>query len=360
MLRPKRLTVPQPRHDVVAPDNELSQCAGEFVAWTTAVGMSDETARIRRAALARFVAWCDVGSARAMDDVTHELLEGYQGYLAQYRKADGELIAPGTRAARFNPVVAFCRWMARQGKLARDPARRLVLPRAPVRLPSRVPTTREVARIIAQPDVHSLSGIRDRAILETLYATALRRMELVRLGLGDLCSESATMLVRGGKGARDRMVPLGSSAVDWIGRYLSEVRAELVGPHSGEILFLTDFGEPFGKNRLGDLVRRYVVRSGFTGRGACHLFRHACATHMLENGADIRYLQALLGHSQLSTTEIYTRVSIGSLRAVHARTHPGARGPGRRKESGLDRHTASMRKRSKHALRSTGSIARAR
>ena len=324
MLRPKRIG-PAPAVSQPVTQNELEGTADEFVKWTTAVGMSPETARIRRAALTRFVAWCADAGIDDIHGISHRLLEGYQLHLSGVRRRDGQLIAPGTRAAHFNPVVAFGRWIARQGMVEQDPGRRLVLPRAPVRLPSRVPTVREVSRIMAQPDTYSLSGIRDRAILETLYSTALRRMELVRLRLADCDSEAGTVLVRGGKVSRDRRVPLGARATDWIERYLREVRQELLGPRSGDFLFLTDYGEPLEKNRLGDLVRRYVVRAGFAGRGACHLFRHACATHMLENGADIRYIQALLGHSQLSTTEIYTRVSIASLRAVHQRTHPSAR-----------------------------------
>lgn len=322
MLRRKRVTTARISAPTVRAGSPLFDSANEFIEWTTAVGMSGETARIRRAAMERFLAFCEAAKVNDPSGISHQLLEAYQHHLSTFRKRDGVLISAGTRAARFNPVVAFCRWIARQGRVAIDPARRIVLPRAPARLPSRVPTVREMARIIAQPDVHSLSGIRDRAILEMLYGTAIRRMELVRLRLADVSLESETVQVRGGKGVRDRMVPLGSQPAEWIRRYLREVRIELLGLQHADILFLTDFGEPFEKNRLGDLVRRYVTRSGFVGRGACHLFRHACATHMLENGADIRYLQALLGHSQLSTTEIYTRVSIASLRAVHSRTHP--------------------------------------
>jgi integrase/recombinase XerD len=303
----------------------LEESSDAFVAWTIAVGMSPETARIRRAALHRFIEWSAQQGTRNANEITHELLEKYQGSLSLYRKRDGQLIADGTKAARLNPVIAFCRWLARQGFVDRDPARRLVLPRSPRRLPSRVPTVAEMARILRQPDIHSLSGIRDRAILEMLYASGLRRTELARLRIEDVDLESAVVMVRAGKGRRDRNVPIGARAVEWVRRYLAEVRTYLAEPMSGDTLFVTDYGEPFERNRLGDMVRRHVVGSGFGGRGACHLFRHACATHMLENGADIRYIQSMLGHSQVSTTEIYTRVSVATLRHVYERTHPSAR-----------------------------------
>lgn len=181
---------------------------------------------------------------------------------------------------------------------------------------------REVSRILDEPRLNTPAGIRDRALMEMLYSTALRRMELAHLEVSHVNLDALLVFVRSGKGARDRVVPLGARAAHWIRRYLSEVRPLLLAPESSNALFLTDYGEKYLKNRLGDMVRRHVVNSGFPGRGACHLFRHACATHMLDNGADIRFIQAMLGHSQLSTTQIYTQVSIGKLRRVHARTHP--------------------------------------
>jgi integrase-like protein len=161
----------------------------------------------------------------------------------------------------------------------------------------------EVEAILIQPDVTTLSGLRDRAMLETLYSTAIRRMELAQLKIFDLDTRHGTLMVRQGKGGRARMVPVGDRACAWCERYLYEVRPQLVGPVDDVTLFLTDYGEAFEKNRLGDLVKRYIAHAGLSVPGACHLFRHACATHMLENGADIRFIQVLLGHSELSTAD---------------------------------------------------------
>ena len=147
-------------------------------------------------------------------------------------------------------------------------------------------------------------------------------MELTRLRLYDVDTRGGALTVRGGKGGRDRVVPLGERAGVWLDRYLEEVRPLLVTGRDEGVCFLTDFGEPFEKNRLGDLVKGYVERAGLEVVGSCHLFRHAMATHMLENGADIRYIQAILGHNDLDTTAIYTQVSIHKLKAVHATTHP--------------------------------------
>jgi integrase/recombinase XerD len=153
------------------------------------------------------------------------------------------------------------------------------------------------------------------------YSTGIRRLELARLKLYDVDTERGTLMVRQGKGRKDRLVPLGERACRWIDRYVAEVRPQLVREPDHGMLFVTDYGEAFEKNRLGDMVKRYMRLAGFE-HGACHAFRHAMATHMLEGGCDIRYIQAILGHSQLSTTEIYTQVSIGKLKAIHAATHP--------------------------------------
>jgi integrase/recombinase XerD len=180
------------------------------------------------------------------------------------------------------------------------------------------------------PDTRLPAGVRDRAILEVLYSTGIRRMELVRIGLQDLGIEQGTLFIRRGKGGKDRVVPLAARTAAWIERYLSEVRGGLTSLGAGDVLFLTDYGEPFAKNRLGDLVKRHMARGHVTVPGACHALRHACATHMLENGADIRYIQALLGHADLSTTQIYTHVSIEKLKEVHLATHPAAKDTARR------------------------------
>ena len=145
-------------------------------------------------------------------------------------------------------------------------------------------------------------------------------MELATLKTVDVSLDASTVLVRSGKGRRDRVVPLGPTAKRWVERYLRNVRPRLEGGLDRGELFLTEYGEPFRRNRLGDRIRPYLARAGLPG--ACHVFRHACATHMLENGADIRFIQAMLGHSQLSTTEIYTQVSITKLKEIHAATHP--------------------------------------
>ncbi|MCA9326861.1 tyrosine-type recombinase/integrase, partial [Candidatus Saccharibacteria bacterium] len=138
----------------------------------------------------------------------------------------------------------------------------------------------------------------------------------------DVDSHRKTLTVRGGKGNKDRMLPMGERALYWVDKYRLEARQAFLINANEPYLFLTDYGEPWINNRLTDLVKRYFYHAEIDKPGACHLFRHAMATHMLDNGADLRYIQLMLGHSELSTTEVYTHVSIEKLREIHALTHP--------------------------------------
>jgi len=183
----------------------------------------------------------------------------------------------------------------------------------------------EAERIIQQPDVNQAEGLRDRAILETFYSTGMRRMELAHLKVYDLDADRGTLTIRQGKGRKDRVIPIGERAVEWIAKYLRESRPQLeAGGADDGTVFLTHMGEPFDRRQLTALVRGYLIASKVGKTGGCHLFRHTVATLMLENGADIRVIQQMLGHAKLTTTELYTRVSINLLRQVYSATHPGA------------------------------------
>ena len=321
MLRSKRSTpVRTPQADP-SNRNPLHSLKTSFVQWTVAIGLSSQTAGIRKSALDHFIRWCHCHAIESAAQISRGLLEAYQLHLMEYRKANGEPLELSTQATRLNPIKAFCKWLVRNRLVELDVSRELILPKLPRRLPRRIPTVAEVRTIIGSAGTGSPLAIRDRAMMETLYSTGLRRMELANLRIVDVSLEASTVLVRSGKGRRDHLVPLGTAAKAWIEHYLRDIRPQLAaGMDRGE-LFLTDYGEPFRRNRLGDRLRAYVAKAGLPG--ACHIFRHACATHMLENGADIRFIQAILGHSQLSTTEIYTHVSILKLKAIHAATHPG-------------------------------------
>ena len=214
--------------------------------------------------------------------------------------------------------------MTRQNHILHNPASELELPRLPHRLPRNVLTAQEAEQVIAQPDIREPIGLRDRAILEMLYSTGIRRMEVINLKLYDLDLDRGTFLIRQGKGKKDRFVPIGDRAVAWLQKYIREARPQLaIEPDTGT-LFLAHNGEGIGRDMMTMTVRSYVLKAKVGKAGACHLFRHTMATLMLEGGADIRFIQEMLGHARLDTTQIYTQVSIRLLKQIHSATHPAA------------------------------------
>jgi len=314
--------------------NGITPYLNRFLECSAAIGLSPRTVDIRQRMLKRFIVWCDERGLDKPQDITRPILERYRRYLYHYRKPDGEPISFATQQQRLVPIKAFFKWLTKENYILYNPASEMELPRVHRRLPKHILTDEEVGRIVNQTMLHGERGIRDRAIIETLYSTGIRRAELINLKLYDVDTRNGTLMVREGKGKKDRMVPLGQRACVWIDKYTDEVRPGLaVEPDEGW-LFLHEYGEAFHKNRLTDLVKKYIEQAGIEKPGACHIFRHTMATLMLDNGADIRHIQAMLGHSQLSTTEIYTQVSIRKLKEVHALTHPADRPRVRRQDDG--------------------------
>ena len=283
---------------------------------------SPRTIENRLSYLNAFVIWCEDRELKRPEEITKPILERYQKHLLHTKKRDGKPLSFRAQHARLVPLRAFFKWLCRQNILLSNPASDLVLPRLEKRLPKHVLSMKEVETVLNVPDVTTSQGIRDRAILEVLYSTGIRRSELAHLQLYDLDTERGTLMVRLGKGKKDRMVPIGERAIAWVERYCEDVRPLLVGLFDDNTLFLTHLGEAFTPNRLTQLVRETIQKADIGKSGSCHLFRHACATLMLENGADVRFIQAMLGHAKLETTEIYTHVSIRKLKAVHEMTHP--------------------------------------
>ena len=322
-LRAKRSATPQAIPAWRA--NPLHSYLKAYVSWAEATGQSSATTGTRKHALERFIAWADERGLTHPGELTRPILEAWQRHLYLARKSDGQPLTPRSQETLITALKAWFKWLARERHILVNPAHELVTPRIPRGLPKVLLSIAQVEQTLAQPDINGLTGVRDRALLELLYSTGMRRAEAARLQLPEIDLNRGAVMIRQGKGRRDRFIPLGERAGHWIERYLNEVRPKLITRLDDWTLFLTDYGEPYANSRLSDLCQRYLRLAGIE-HGACHALRHACATHMLEGGADIRYIQVLLGHAQLSTTEIYTHVVIDKLIEIHHATHPGARG----------------------------------
>ena len=282
----------------------MATWAARYLEWLLVKNFSPRTVENRESYLAFFISWCEQRSLLYPQEVTKPILERYQRHLFHLRRADGRALTFRAQHSRLVPLRGYFKWLTRQNVLLYNPASELELPKLEHRLPRHVLTLSEAETVMNLPDVREVMGLRDRAILETFYSTGMRRSELMNLAVFDLDTERGTILIRQGKGKKDRMVP--------------------VGERDEGALFLTSMGESFLPNRLTQLVRNYVKAAELGKSGSCHLFRHTAATLMLEGGADIRYIQAMLGHAELSTTQIYTQVSIRKLQQVHRATHPAA------------------------------------
>ena len=269
-----------------------------------------------------FIAWCDIRALRQPQEITKPMLEAYQRHLYHYRQPNGKPLSIYSQRCKLVPLRSWFKWLTKQNYLLYNPASELELPRLSRRLPKAILSAKEVEKVMQQTDIQTPLGLRDRAVLETLYSTGIRRMELINLNIYDLDLERGTVLIRQGKGKKDRMLPIGERAIYWIYKYLNEVRNNLVHHTDNGTLFLTRMGEAFNQAWLSKTVSDYINKANLNKQGSCHLLRHSMATLMLENGADIRFIQAMLGHAELSTTEIYTQVGIKKLKEIHQQTHP--------------------------------------
>jgi integrase/recombinase XerD len=288
----------------------------KFLEWMRVTNHSPATVSNTELYLGYFIRWAEDRGVTKATEVTKQVLERYRRFLFNYRKRNGDPISFSTQHSRLVPIRAWFKWLARQNYVLYNAASELELPKLASRLPKHILTASEAEQVIAQA-----TNVRDRAILETLYSTGMRRMELVGLKVYDLDADRGTVMIRQGKGRKDRMIPIGERALAWIDKYQRELRPALVIDGSS-VLFLSNRGEPFTPNQLTHLVRDYVSAAEIGKQGSCHLFRHTCATLMLENGADVRFIQAMLGHAKLDTTMIYTAVSIRKLKEIHTATHP--------------------------------------
>ena len=307
------------------PGGDLSALREQYLSWLEVRNYSAQTVEGRRRALNAFLAWAWERDLRRAGEITRPILESHQRHLHRYRKKNGKPLGASSQRGRIAAIKDFFRWMVRANHLLHNPASELELPRPERRLPEEPLSLSEVKAILAVPDTADPLGLRDRALLETLYSTAIRRGEAVKLAVTDLNHERRTLQVRQGKGKKDRVVPVGERALYWLSRYLDESRPRLALHPRETALFLTAYGEAFNADFLSHHVSKLIKQSGLGRPGSCHLFRHTCATHMHDNGADIRFIQQMLGHEKLETTQIYTEVSIKALQEIHDRTHPAAR-----------------------------------
>ena len=320
--RHKRGGQNSPAEDFIRDDNSLATHVDAYLDYMRMLNRTPKAVRSQWNALKYFLRWAHDRDLIYPTQMAFPELERYQRYLWRYRKANDKPLSVSSQRSRIGAVKSFFSWLCREHIVAANPASDIELPRGEKRLPGEALSVAQVEAVLAMPNIADPLGIRDRAMLELFYTTGIRRVEMARLHLASLNREKRILWVWG-KGNKDRVVPVGTRALTWCEKYIDDVRPTLLVDPSEPALFITGYGEAFNEDVLGRKVRDYILASDpERTSGGCHLLRHTCATHMLEGGADIRFIQQLLGHERLETTAIYTHVSIEKLKSVHAKSHP--------------------------------------
>ena len=226
-----------------------------------------------------------------------------------------------------NRILSFIRslftFLHHENLISHNPALSLKLAREPEALPKNVLTPQEARKLVEAPDTSTLLGYRDRTLLELLYSTGIRKSELLNLKVDDVNLEEELLIVRQGKGGKDRVVPLSAVACQFLETYLKAIRPELLRGHQTKVLFVSmRFGYTLGEHSIGHLIKKYTQQAKVKKHVTAHLWRHSCATHLLKNNANLRHVQEMLGHKNLSTTERYLRLTITDLKEAHRKFHP--------------------------------------
>ncbi|WP_119154707.1 site-specific tyrosine recombinase XerD [Caldimonas tepidiphila] len=276
-------------------------------------GLAANTLAAYRRDLTLYATWLGAERGKALDASSEDDLLGYS--LARHE--DSKASSANRRLAVFR---RYFRWAVREKRIAADPTLRLATARQPPRVPGTL-SEGQVEQLLAAPDTDTPLGLRDRTMLELMYASGLRVSELVTLESVHVGLDEGALRVTG-KGSKERMLPFGEEAHGWLRRYLAHARGEILGARRSQALFVTVRGDAMTRQMFWTLVKKYALLAGITAPLSPHTLRHAFATHLLNHGADLRAVQMLLGHADISTTQIYTHVARERLRQLHARHHP--------------------------------------
>jgi integrase/recombinase XerD len=277
-------------------------------------GLAKATLDSYRSDLGRLALWLANNAGEPLLDIREATLAAFIAHLSRQTRASSQ-------ARYLSTLRRFYRWQIGRGRLSVDPTLKLPNPARPSRLP-KVMSEKQVDALLAAPDLDTPLGQRDRAMLETLYASGLRVSELVNLKIHEVGFNEGVVRVIG-KGSKERLVPLGEQAIDWLTDYLKLARPEILKGQQSEDLFVTARGGAMTRQAFWQLIKRYAPQAGIdASKLSPHVLRHAFATHLLNHGADLRVVQLLLGHADITTTQIYTHVARERLKRLHAMHHP--------------------------------------
>lgn len=318
---------------------ELDKLKDDYLGHLTLREFSPLTRRQIDLSLRIFLGFLKGRGIFEIQKVERQTIEDYKAYLSVgFLGRRGKPLVVGTVQSRLYNVQGWFKWLKKKGFVYSDPAEGVKRPKCVKRLPRGVLTKDEIRRVMEQPNLALPLGYRDRTIMEVLYSTGIRAAELINLEVGDLDLKKKVLRVRKGKGGRDRFAPLSTPSCRFLERYLAEVRPELAEGMrpcgnswlkkqgtGGNLVFLSMYGGPFSRAWLGQLMQGYLHKAGITRPvSPVHGFRHSVATHLIEDGMDVRYVQVMLGHESINSTQIYTHVERATLSRRIKACHPRA------------------------------------
>ena len=309
------------------PSAELRGLKDRYLAWMLATRYAEASVKTAHADLEWLLRFLALRAVERAADVTPELLDGYSLWLREKPNAfhEGKTLGMTTVHYRLLTAKSFFKWAAQNMTLLADPAENLELPRLHPGLPQTILTQEEARRLLDAPDLRSPVGYRDKALLEVVYATGIRSGELSRLKASNFDAKAKTLFVRQGKGGKDRLLPLASTAAGYLKEYVEKVRPRFAkGMKGGDdgTLFIAHTGGRMRTSRLRELFKRCTKAARLDKRATCMVLRHSIATHLLENGMDIRLIQEFLGHDCLRTTALYGKATLKGLRRHYNKHHP--------------------------------------
>lgn len=318
----KQVTMPE----VPGIGKAMIKTVDEFLRHLEAERYSPVTIQGYRYAIKPFLLYLKKVNIRRFSQVTMDVILSYQDYIHHEHRSryTGKPVSSYHQRNLLAVLKVFFRYLLRSGRILSDPTNLMVFPRIPKRLPRDILTKREMRRLLASCDLTTPHGYRDRVIFEVLYATGIRRDEMRNLKLYDVDTQKRELMVRLGKGAKDRVIPIAKKACEVIERYVTDHRRHLLDPVRPDegYLILSSYGVKLGRDFTTEFLRKYTRKAKIKKKITTHSFRHTMATHLLKNKASIRAIQELLGHEQLTSTQIYTKVEVSDLRKVIDRAHP--------------------------------------
>jgi integrase/recombinase XerD len=287
-----------------------------------ALNLSEGTRIWQTVLLTKFFAFLEQEEIWNLNDVDGKVMLRYQIHLSQLKNKKNKAYHPSVQNLGISAVRKLFKYLRRKGEVEDDPTVDMEASKTPHHLPRSILSVEEMKRLLAQPDERKPLGLRDRALLEVLYSTGVRQAEVLHLDINDLNPDGGTIFIRDGKGSRDRVVPCGRIAWECLEKYIRDSRPSQIKDSMDQAVFISREGSRLGKQGLLTMVKRHGKMSGIIRSISPHTIRASVATHLADNGCGIRFIQELLGHASINTTQLYISVSIRQLKEVHRRFHP--------------------------------------